>query len=326
MWRRIGRRYAGRAAISAQAARHGTSYTQGLARVIHHRFLSGSLLFLLPALSGCLMHTHVVQHARVPTVVLSAEADQLVRTINQQSTAVQGLSATVELHASVGGERKGKVTDYTSLSGYILLRQPEMAHVIGLVPIVRTHAFELVSDGKTFKLLIPSQNKVIEGSNAVTPSSTHGLENMRPQIFFDAMILKSIRPDELVTLTKSSAPRPDISNQQMVTDPEYDLTVVRRKANSQELIPERVIRFSRQDLLPYQEDIYDQAGAIETQVMYGPYQQFDTAHYPGTITIKRPLEEYQIVITVQKLALNPKLTDAQFEIKIPDGTTIQKLP
>jgi outer membrane lipoprotein-sorting protein len=47
--------------------------------------------------------------------------------------------------------------------------------------------------------------------------------------------------------------------------------------------------------------------------------------YPSTITIKRPLEEYQIVITIEKLTVNAPLTDAQFELKLPEGVQVQKL-
>ena len=86
----------------------------------------------------------------------------------------------------------------------------------------------------------------------------------------------------------------------------------------------RVITFRRDDLLPYQQDIYDNDGNLETQVDYANYQDFDSVSYPSTITIKRPLEDYQIVMTVDKVVENQTLTDDQFQIKIPEGTKIQK--
>ena len=101
--------------------------------------------------------------------------------------------------------------------------------------------------------------------------------------------------------------------------------MVRRKENSQQLIPQRVIHFSRQDLRPIEEDIYDGQGTIQTQAIYGPYQQFGGVSYPASISIKRPLEEYQIVITIEKLTVNQKLADDQFELKIPEGTQVQEL-
>jgi outer membrane lipoprotein-sorting protein len=267
-------------------------------------------LLLLPMLNGCLVHTRVVKQAKVPSVVMTATADQLVQSINQQCQAIHSFSASVEFGATVGGPRKGKEKTYTSFSGYILLRRPESLRVIGLLPVVRTRAFDMATDGDTFKLLIPHNNKVIEGSNSVTRESPNALENFRPNVFSDSLLINCIGSNDLVTLTSETKNMVDPKSKELLEQPDYDLTVVRRKENSQELIPERVIHFSRIDLHPYQEDIYDAKGPVK---------------FPGTITIKRPLEELQIVITFQKLSTNLTLTDDQFEVKIPSGMTVQQL-
>jgi hypothetical protein len=225
----------------------------------------------------------------------------------------------------VGGAIKGKVTDYTSLSGFILLRKPDEVHVLGLVPVLRTRAFELASDGKNFQLLIPPQNKLIEGPDTVSKPSSHALENLRPDVFFDAMIPRRIAPDELVTKTTSNVVREDPVTHVQQTVPSYTLTVVRQRPHSQELIPERAIHFSRVDLLPFQVDTFDDAGVLVTETDYGPFQDFDGVNYPKTITIKRLVEEYQIMITIDKLTVNSQLTDAQFVVKIPDGVQVQRL-
>ncbi len=273
------------------------------------------------------MHTRRVQQSIVPPALLDATADQLVQRVNSVSNSIESLSATVDFQASVGGATKGIVTDYTSLSGFILLRKPERVHVLGLVPVLRTRAFELASDGKQFELYIPSQNKVIKGTDAVSKPSPKPLENLRPGVFFYSMIPRRISPDELVTLTKGNMKREDPVTRQVSLIPEYALTIVRRRSEtSQELIPERVIHFSRVDLRPIQADFYDAAGAVETEAAYGPFVNFETMMYPKTITIKRPLEEYQIVITIDKLTVNSALTDAQFELKLPDDVQVTQLP
>jgi len=285
-----------------------------------------ALLLLLPALSGCFVHTRTVRQAKMPSVILSATAEQLVQSVNEQCQAIKSLSATVEFQATEGGPRKGKEKTYTSFSGYILLRKPEAVRVIGLVPVLHTRAFDMASDGKTFKLLIYyPHDHVIEGSNTVTKESSNQVENLRPRIFFDSLLIKCIQPDDLVTLTTDTETKVDPKTKQVMLDPQYDLTVARRKPDSQELIPERVIHFTRTDMHTVQEDIYDQKGAIQTTAIYGPLQRFGPQMFPGTITIKRPLEEFQIVITVQKINVNLTLTDDQFEIKIPEGTPVRKL-
>jgi outer membrane lipoprotein-sorting protein len=284
------------------------------------------LLLLLPMLNGCFVHTRNVKQAKMPSVVLSATADELVQAVNKQCQAIHSLSATVTFQATEGGPRKGREKTYTSFSGYILLRKPEAIRVIGLVPVLHTRAFDMASDGNDFKLMMYyPHDKVIEGSNTVTKESANPLENLRPKIFFDSLLIDCVQSDDLVTLTTDTENKVDPKTKQLMVFPEYDLTVVRRKPDSQELIPERVIHFSRIDLRTVQEDIYDPKGAIQTQAIYGPMQQFGPQQFPGTITIKRPLEEYQIVIAVQKLNVNLELKDDQFEIKIPEGVPVTKL-
>ena len=101
------------------------------------------------------------------------------------------------------------------------------------------------------------------------------------------------------------------------------MTVLSRKGDSNVLLAKRVIHFSRLDLRPIEEDIYDQNGQIQTQATYGPLQKFGTELFPGTITIKRPLDQYQILITFQRVAVNQPLKDDQFQLTgIPEGTPV----
>ncbi len=87
----------------------------------------------------------------------------------------------------------------------------------------------------------------------------------------------------------------------------------------------RVITFHRDDLLPYQQDLYDAEGNLETQVFYSDYADYGKSRYPASVTIKRPLEEFQVILSVENVEENMELKDDQFQIKLPEETTIQKL-
>jgi hypothetical protein len=139
------------------------------------------------------------------------------------------------------------------------------------------------------------------------------------------LLIGCISPDDLVTLTSETRIELDAESKQRTIQPDYNLTVVRRKGNSQELIPERVIHFSRTDLRLYQADMYDAKGTIQTTAIYGPMQSFGQQKFPGTIIIKRPLEELQILITIQKLTVNLVIPDEKFDLKIPEAAAVQKL-
>jgi hypothetical protein len=285
------------------------------------------LMLVLPALNGCLWHTRKVPQAIVPAKVLSSPPEQLVDAINKQYDAVSSLNATVTFRATQGGSLKGSETTYTSFNGYILLRKPESLRVIGFLPVVHTRAFDMASDGKTFQLWIPPKNKVIEGTNAEPkPPSQNAFENMRPYIFVDSLLIRKIGPEDELLPSADSKTEINPKTRKLELIPEYVLTVAQRQGNSNILQPKRVIYFSRIDLRPIEEDIYDQAGQIQTQATYGPLQTFGEQRFPGTITIKRPLDQYQILITFQKLVVNQPLNDEQFQLTIPEGTPVQKLP
>lgn len=290
------------------------------------------LALLVPALTGCLSHTHKLQQPKLAGVALNADAVQLVEAINRRYDQVNSLTATVEFAASVGGAHKGQETDYTSIPGYILFRKPKMLRVLGLVPVLRTHAFDLASNGENFTLLIPPRSRAIIGSNSVTKPTANPLENMRPGFFLDAILIHSVSPDRIVSLTNSSATTVDSRNKQLIETPQYELTVLDpgHEGGSPGVVKtfqaQRVIKFSRVDLMATEQDIYNKEGDMETQVLYGPYQTFNGMPYPSSITIKRPLEEYRIALTVEKVTFNQPLPDEQFESKVPEGYKVQRMP
>ena len=290
-------------------------------------FRASAATLLLPVLllSGCMFTTRKLPVPKVPLVVHSATPDELVAQLNQRWAALNSLNATVDIQASQLKTKEGEAKDYTTFRGIILMRKPEMLRVLGRVPVLGTRMFDMVSDGKNFTLWIPSRNKAVKGSNALKKRSLSQVENMRPGFFFDAMAVQGLAPDDLYSVVSDTETLEDAARKHLYAVPEYILSISRRKPGSQQLTPIRVITFTRDNMLPYQQDLFDDEGNLETQVLYTNYRDFDAGRYPSTIVIKRPLEEYQIVLTVEKVAENIALTDDQFQIKLPEGTLIQQL-
>jgi len=137
--------------------------------------------------------------------------------------------------------------------------------------------------------------------------------------------VRGLDPDDLYSVTADVSTEEDAVKKHLYTVPEYVLNIMRRKPGTQQLIPLRVVTFHRADLLPYQQDIYDNEGNLETQVFYGTYAPFGDNMYPSKVTIKRPIEGVQLVLTVEKVTENMKLRDDQFQLEIPPGTPIQIL-
>ena len=287
--------------------------------------MTGVLALPVLLLSGCLFTTRHLPVPKAPSMVQTVPPEDLVKRINQRWDALQSLTATVEFQASVLKSKKGVVKDYWTFRGHILMRKPEMLRVLGQVPILGTKMFDMASDGKNFTLLIPSRSKAVKGSNKLKKKSASQLENMRPDFFFDSVVVRGLDPGDVYMVSSDTDTVEDAAKKHLYLVPEYILSIMRAKPGSHELMPVRMVHFHREDLEPYEQDIYNSTGTLETVVQYSGYAKYGPILYPSKVTIKRPLEDYQIILTVEDVKENVDLTDDQFQIKIPEGTQIQNL-
>jgi outer membrane lipoprotein-sorting protein len=290
------------------------------------RLASAAALALPLLLSGCFISTtRRLPVPKAPAIVQTVSPEELIERLNQRWSALSSLNASVEIQASVLKSKEGVARDYTTFPAIILLRKPEMLRVYGRVPVIGITMFDMASDGKDFTLYVPSKAKAVKGANSLRKKSANQMENMRPGFFFDAMVVKGLEPDDYYSVTSDSETVEDATKKHLYFVPEYILSITRHQPGSRRDTPVRIITFHRDDLLPYQQDIYDNEGNLETQVFYGAYVNFGSGMYPSTVTIRRPLEDYQAVLTVEKVAENMPLTDDQFVVKVPSGTHIQNL-
>jgi hypothetical protein len=262
---------------------------------------------------------------RPPSITQSATGKDLVTQLNQRWTAMNTLSATVEIQASVLKSKEGIARDYTSIRGIILMRKPGMLRVLGRVPVLGTPMFDMATDGENFTLRIPPKSLAYKGLNKLKKHSASAIENMRPGFFMDALAVRALDPDDEYMVTSDSDTLEDAQRKHLFLVPEYKLTIMRAKPGSHEKTPLRVITFHRDNLLPYEQDVYDEHGNLETQIIYSQYTDYDGNRYPSTMVIKRPQEDLQIVLNVEKVTVNQPLTDDQFQIHIPEGTKIKIL-
>ena len=119
-----------------------------------------------------------IQYSKAP-LNESSQAG-LIDGINQQAAKIQSLKATVDIDTLSGRVKKGHVTDYKEIRGYVLARKPAMLHMIGLMPIVRTTAFDMVSNGQDFKLWIPPKNRFVIGRNDVQTHNAGPADGKHP--------------------------------------------------------------------------------------------------------------------------------------------------
>jgi len=286
--------------------------------------ISISLLALLFGETGCLFRTRVVEPRTSTAKLQTATKQELIDRINKEATALKTLNATVNIDTSVGGEKKGKVTDYQEIRGYILVRKPDMLRMIGLFPLVRNTAFDMVSDGNRFKLSIPAKSKFYVGSAEVAHPSSNPLENLRPQVIYNALLLPQIGGnDEIAVLENDTETVVDLKIKKPAEQPDYVINIIQRAGNDWYIA--RKIIFERVKLTPHRQIIFNPKGEVVTQATYQVYKDVNGVSFPYVIEIERPQEEYTIRLTVEKLIINEPLRDDQFALQQPPGSQLVNL-
>jgi hypothetical protein len=282
------------------------------------------LLAVLPA-TGCLFRTRPVEETYSKAPLRESSQSGLIDSINQQAEKIRSLQATVDIDTSAGGVKKGHVTDYKEIRGYVLARKPAMLHMIGLLPIVRTTAFDMVSNGDEFKLWIPPKNRFVVGRNDVqTHNADQPMESIRPQDIYDALLIRHIDPEHEIAVLEHSEEILHDAKGHRVLQEDYELIVIRKKGENEGVLSRKIV-FSRTDLQPHRQYIYDDQGKLVTDARYAGYKDFDGINFPSRIEIKRPQEEYDITLNMLKLEINKPLRDDQFALEQPPGAEVVHL-
>ena len=272
-----------------------------------------ALLSVILAFSGCAVRRETRIHpSELPPPTLEASATDLVAKVNARSEAVRTLVATVDLEPTAGSVYSGVIKEYRDVRGFILLERPAMIRMVGQAPVVRTTIFDMVSDGREFRLSIPPKQKFIVGKTDYHRPVKNSLENLRPQHILDALLVPSIDPANekyIFEEAEESARR------------YYVLSVV-GSGNDGELALRRKVWFDRSTLEVTRLQLYATKGAYIEDVRYAAYQDFQGVSYPTRIEISRPVEDYRLAITIRKATFNQPIEAEKFELKKPDGAEL----
>ena len=268
-------------------------------------------------LSSCLARRRLITRkatgGKAAANLLVADQASLIETIAKHYNAVHDFSATVDMTPALGTAEKSQITEYKDVTGYILFRKPAQIHIIGLYPVIRSKAFDMASTGADFKLYLPSRNLFLAGSNEIGKPSANKIENLRPQYFLDAMLVRPVDAAENKILMTN------------MTDEDgayYILHEIRQAANGN-LQMHRTLWFNRLDLLLARQLIFDAVGNILTDSRYSEWKPWDNVPFPKHIDFNRPQDGIGVVLDIRKMDINKGVPDDKFVLTQPEGTKLQ---
>ncbi len=260
-------------------------------------------------------------------VALEATPAELREKYNRQAAAVHSLNARVELNPVAGSAYSGVIEDYRDVRGFILAQKPGFVRMIGQAPVVATNIFDMVSDGQTFRIHIPSKHKFLVGPADLRRETGKPIENLRPQHLVDAIFWPELGADARVLFEEFD----DISAfAGGAARRYYVLTVLRGPAEQPEIA--RKVWFDRADLSVARVQAFDPGGKLATDAQYAEWGPAASAvvsaeplRYPHLIRLARPHDDYRLDVRITKLTLNEEMAADRFQLEQPAGSELVRL-
>jgi outer membrane lipoprotein-sorting protein len=286
-----------------------------------------SLAAVMCFADGCAAsHKTVVKSEQTPATLQTATREQLIERYDHQADSIQTLNAGVAMKLTSGSAYSGVIEQYHEVNGFILAARPSSIRVIGQAPVIGKNIFDMVSDGKTFEIYIPSKHKFVVGPVNLKRQSGKPLENLRPQHLGDALLWAPLPQASPVLFEESRE-----SNVRY-----YVLTVIRQQAvgdssatvsatSTADWEIAKKIWFDRSNLQVARVEEFGPGGVASSDVHYRDWQPVGDKFYPRQIDIARLGEDYQLAIHVNKLALNETIAEDRFSLKQPPGTDLVRI-
>ncbi len=239
----------------------------------------------------------------------------MVAHINAWSEAIRTLTATVDLEPAAGSAHSGLVKQYHDVRGFILFEKPSMIRMVGQAPVVRTQIFDMASDGKEFRLYLPTKKRFIVGNTGTRRRAKNSLENLRPQHITDALLAPPI-----------DQTRERLSQSTVAEDGHwrYVLEVSDRTTEGQWTL-RRKLWLDPANFEIARLQIYESQGSSREDVRYSDYQDFEGVRYPKRIQIDRSFEHYRLAINILKATFNQPIAPEKFELKKPERARLVDL-
>lgn len=257
-------------------------------------------------------------------IVKDATRDELIDKYNVIANGVKSLDATVQLKPTAGSKYSGVIEEYHEVKAFLLAQRPTNIRMIGQAPVIGKTVFDMVSDGQTFRVSIPSKNKFLVGEVAAERNSKKPIENLRPQHLLDALLWTEIRKQESVLFEEFNDEKGRY----------YVLTVLRGGYRTEIL---RKIWFDRANLEITRLQYFGPKGVLLSDEHYADWEPVEAAagttgnnaprvdEFPRSIVIERPHDDYRLELQVSKLALNTEIPTDRFTLEQPPGSELVKV-
>src|SRR5216684_2205427 len=283
----------------------------------------------LAAISGgWAANNGVTKKTTVPPVARPVSKDaareELLEKYNSLAASVKSLNATVELKTTAGSKYSGLIQEYHEVKAFLLAARPANVRMVGQAPVINKTIYDMASDGKEFRVWLPTKNKFLLGEVGLERNSEKPLENLRPQHLLDALLWPEIRKEETALIEEFN----DEASRC------YVLTVLRGGYTTEIY---RKIWFDRVDLNVVRLQAYGPKGVLLSDVHVSDWQPLNDAatatsaagnapqSFPRAIRIDRPHDDYRLDLQITKIDPNVDLGPDRFQLSQPSNSDLVRV-
>jgi outer membrane lipoprotein-sorting protein len=274
------------------------------------------IVLLLLGQVGCISvsRRRVVPAAERPLPAKTVSRADLLMGLEEKSKQIRTLQATVALDASGGALTTGVLTEYRQTKGFVVVDRPSHIRIKAQAPLALATVFDMVSDGKQYRVSIPIKNKFIVG-NANTPGKEKNpILNLRPQHIVNALFV------DVMPYVANSKVRSILEEAVEGRQSYYIFSFINIAEDTAQLIEKLWI--DRGNLEVTRKQIFGVDGKVDTDVQYSEYQLQGDVSFPSVILIQRPTDDYSLKMTFQKTSVNEKLAADAFILEQPPGAEL----
>jgi hypothetical protein len=236
---------------------------------------------------------------------------ELLDAYNAQARLIHTLHMEAIMRASAAkgygmGEKPREITISLDFA------QPGFLRVTGVIPFISERGFELSSDGREFRLLVPDHGKrvLIVGPVDAPSQQRDQREDLRPQTLIDALGWQEAR-------LRSGAP---LEGQPNMRELKVTLPPGRKGPRSASITFDLVHR-EVESLR-----VYDATGNLTAETHYSDWQEVGAAPgnppegcLPKHLQLLQPDRHYEINLRAYATTLNPQIPQSSFRLEAPAG-------
>ncbi|HYK92011.1 MAG TPA: DUF2092 domain-containing protein [Acidobacteriota bacterium] len=285
------------------------------------RQLWAILILLSAAMGDCACSIKRNVNVPVPARILQARTatfQELVDLIDSYTLKIHSLtSTTMRVTLRSGKLESGRLQEYRSAPGYILLERPDSIRLIIQNPITKTAILDLASVGDDFSIWSPTENKFYVGRNSMKELGVEGSTktpnfSARPIHIFRAILPPALPPEGEAGYGTGMEEAQDAVTK-------YYIMPVYRIEGGGRLVPVRKYWIDRADLTIARQQTYENEGRLAGILSYSRFSMVDGVQLPLTIRIERPLDNYSLDLEFKNWRVNPQFPGDAFVLTPPPG-------